>query len=409
MTPQRETAVTHGLVSPGFEAVAEQFRCNLLERGDAGAAFAAFVDGRPVIDVWGGLADRAQRRPWRHDTLTGIFSGTKGFVATCLLLLIERGALDLETPVCAYWPEFEAHGKTQVLVRHLVSHQAGLPGLTTPVTFEEATDGIRMAGLLASQPAICPPGARLYYHAMTFGWLCGELIRRVDGRSVGRFFHDEIALPLGLDAWIGLPPEHESRVAVLERGPGFGTQRRDRDATPERDRVAWSIWGNPPRFSTDDLPANTRHWHAAEIPASNGIATARSLARLYGCLARGGEIGGVRLLSPQAVEPGCTCLARAVEPYLDEPLAFGVGFELQTEATPFGPAALGYGHRGAGGSVHGAWPQLSVGFSYVTNTLRESLGADPRSAALLHALHDALISISAFTTTPGVPPGSSRP
>ncbi|HTE64495.1 MAG TPA: serine hydrolase domain-containing protein [Solirubrobacteraceae bacterium] len=383
-------APTGGFVLPGFEPVAEQFRRNFQERGEGGAAFAAVVDGRPAVDLWGGLADRERRRSWRRDTLAGLFSGTKGLVATCLLLLVERGALDLERPVHAYWPEFAAHGKSEILVRHLVSHHAGLPGLTTPVTPEEATDGVRMAGLLADQPAVWPPGTRLYYHAMTFGWLCGELVRRIDGRSVGRFFRDEVARPLGLGAWIGLPAEHDARVAVLERGAGFGTQRRDEDAARGGDPLAWSIWDNPSRFATDPLPANLRYWRAAEVPGSNGTASARSLARLYGCLARGGAIDSVRLLRPQTIELGATCLARGAEPYVEETMAFGVGFQLQTEAVRFGPVAVAFGHTGTGGSVHGAWPASKVGFSYLTSVLREARGADPRAVALLEALHDAL-------------------
>jgi CubicO group peptidase (beta-lactamase class C family) len=382
-------AVAHGFAAPGFEAVANEFERNLIERGDAGAAFAALVDGRPVVDLWGGLADRSSGRRWQRDTLAGIFSGTKGFVATCLLLLIERGSLELEAPVCAYWPEFAARGKDAVLVRHVVSHQAGLPGLTTPVTFEEATDDVRMAELLAAQPAVWAPGAQLCYHALTFGWLCGELVRRVDGRSVGRFFADEIARPLRLDAWIGLPAEHERRVAVLECEAGFGAQARDERASSQDDPVAWSIWRNPPRFS-EPLPASSRAWRAAEVPASNGIASARSIARLYGCLARGGQLDGVRLLTPESLALGRTCLARGVERYLDKPVAFGIGFELQTEARPFGPAACAYGHSGSGGSVHGAWPELKAGFSYVTSTLRDSRSPDARSSRLLEALHEAL-------------------
>jgi CubicO group peptidase (beta-lactamase class C family) len=381
-----------GLVLLGYEAVAEQFRLSFEQQGEHGAAFAAVVDGRLAVDLWGGCADRERGQPWRHDTLVGLFSGTKGLVATCLLLLVERGALDPERPVHAYWPEFAARGKEGILVRHLVSHHAGLPGLTTRVTPREATDDVRMARLLADQPAICPPGSRLYYHAMTFGWLCGELVRRVDGRSVGRFFADEVAGPLGLDAWIGLPAEHDARVAVLERGAGFGTQRRDGAAAHGGDRLAWSIWANPPRFATDPIPANLRYWRAAEVPGSNGTASARSLARLYGCLACGGMIDGVRLLQPQTIERGATCLARGVEPYVEETMAFGIGFQLQTEAARFGPAGVAFGHTGTGGSVHGAWPSSRVGFSYVTNTLREAGGADPRAVALLDALHDAVPS-----------------
>lgn len=379
-----------GFVQPGYEAVAERFRRNLQDGEDGGAGFAAVVDGRLVVDLWGGLADRRCGRPWRRDTLAGLFSGTKGLVATCLLLLLQRGALDLRRPVRHYWPEFAAHGKSDILVRHLVSHQAGLPGLTTPVTPEEATDPVRMARLLADQPAICPPGTHLYYHAMTFGWLCGELVRRITGRGVGRFFHDEIARPLGLDAWIGLPAEHDARVAIFERGTGFGAQTRDENAAGGSDPIAWSIWANPPRFTNDPLPANLRYWRAAEIPASNGIATSRSLARLYGCLARGGTIDGIQLLRPQTVRVGTTCLARGTEPYVEETMAFGVGFQLQTEAARFGPAPDAFGHTGTGGSVQGAWPAAKVGFSYLTTDLRETRGADPRATTLLKSLHDAV-------------------
>jgi CubicO group peptidase (beta-lactamase class C family) len=379
----------HGRVSPGYEATVEQFRANFLERGDSGAAFAVVVDGEIVVDLWGGWSDRATQRPWGFDTIAGIFSGTKGFVATCLLLLLERGQIELDRPVCAYWPEFAAREKERILVRHVVSHQACLPGLTTPIAVEEATDDVRMAQLLADQPSVCEPGTQLYYHALTFGWLCGELIRRVDGRSVGRLFAEDVARPLGLDAWIGLPIEEDARVAVLERGPGFGAQKLE---TPGNDRVAWSIWENPPRFSTDPLPINTRSWRAAEIPAGNGVASARAVAQLYGCLARGGEMGGIRILRPQTIEHGSKCLVRGLERYLKRELAYGVGFQLQTEAAPFGEARIAFGHDGAGGSMHGAWPELRTGFSYVTKTLLESEGNDPRASALLGALHSCLRS-----------------
>jgi CubicO group peptidase (beta-lactamase class C family) len=382
-------ATVEGTAAAGFEAVVAAFEGNLTERGDLGAAFAVYVDGRPVVDVWGGMADRAAGRPWRQDTIAGIFSGTKGLVATCVLMLIERGALELDAPVCRYWPEFAAEGKESVLVRHVVSHQAGLPGLTTPVTCEEVGDDVRMARLLAAQPALHPPGGGLYYHALTFGWLCGELVRRVDGRSVGRFLAEEVAGPLGLDAWIGLPAEQEPRVALLERGEGFGAQAREQQG-PDTDPVAWSVWSNPPRYTSDPLPVNTRAWRAAEIPGSSGVASAASLARLYGCLARGGELDGVRLLTPETLEQGRTRLSYGAEPYLGEPMAFGIGYELQAAAPPSGPPADAFGHNGAGGSTHGAWPELRTGFSYISTTLQDLQGPDPRPTALLDALHGAL-------------------
>lgn len=397
MSARMETSdvpAVQGRVEPGFEGVLEAFERNFDLQGDRGGAFSAIVDGRSVVDVWGGWADREAERPWREDTLVGIFSGSKGLVATCLLILVERGALDLDEPVCAYWPEFAANGKEDVRVRQLVSHTAGLPGLETPVTAEAATDGARMAALLADQPTLYSPGFGFHYHALTFGWLCGELVRRIDGRTVGTFFDEEVARPLRLDAWIGLPVQYEDRVAVLERGPGFGSQKRDLLAAVDEDPVAWSVWANPPRFATDRLPANTRSWHAAEIPATSAIASARSIARLYGCLARGGEIDGVRVLRPRTLELGATLLGRGVDPYLEEEMAFGVGFQLQTDAMRLGPEKRAFGHNGAGGSAHGAWPRLRTGFSYSMNVLRESDGPDPRATALMAALHAALTSRS---------------
>jgi CubicO group peptidase (beta-lactamase class C family) len=380
----------HGLVAPGFEPVAAAFAENLQRRGDLGAAFAAVVEGELVVDLWGGFTDAARSRPWESDTVCGVYSGTKGLVATCLALLVQRGQLDLDAPVTTYWPEFAQHGKGDVLVRHLVSHHAALPGLTTPITVTEAQDDVRIAGLLARQPALAPPGTRFWYHAMTFGWLCGELIRRADprGRSVGTFLRDEIALPLGLDLWIGLPEEIEPRVATLVPQDGFGAPGRG----VAQDPVAWSIWANPPRFTQRPLPANTRGWHAAEIPASNAIVSARSLAQLYGALVRGGGAGGGRArgigspLCAATTALARTELTRGIDPFLDTEMRFGLGFQLQVDDR-FGPPAQAFGHGGTGGSVHGAWPAHRTGFSYVMNLLRGGAMVDERSSALLDALH----------------------
>lgn len=387
-----------GFTAPGFERVAEEFERNFREAGEVGASFAAVVDGETAVDLWGGLADRAHGTAWGEDTLVPIFSGTKGLVATCLLLLIERGALELDRPVRDYWPEFAAAGKRDVLVRHVVSHRAGVPGLETPVTIEQATDDVRMAALLAAQRPVSPPGRWRCYNAMTFGWLCGELVRRADGRSVGRFLREEVAEPLGLDVWIGLPEEHDARVAVLEPTPGF-VAARDADAASS-DPVRWSIWSNPPRLAADRLAGNDRAWRAAEVPATNGIASARSLARLYGCLARGGELNGVRLLSPATIELGRRCLACGRDPYIEAPLAFGVGFQLQTEDHGFGPPEDAFGHGGAGGSMHGAWPSWRTGFSYAMNRLSHLGAGDPRPARLLRALCETVAARAPSARTP---------
>ena len=379
-----------GAVAAGYESVAEQFETNFAERGEVGAAFAAYVDGVPVVDVWAGLADRKRATPWNKDTLVGIYSGSKGLVACCLLVLIERGLLALEEPVASYWPEFAANGKEAILVRDVVSHQARLPGLLTSVSVEDAADDRRMAELLAAQAPLPGPRAGPRYHALTFGWLCGELVRRVDGRSIGRLLQEEIADPLKLDLWIGLPEDEEARVATLEIGETFATTQSGLAVDRSEDEDAWSVWSNPPRFSGGYLAANLRAWRAAEIPASNGVATARSLARLYGALACGGALDGTRILMPRTIEQGRRRLSLGQDPHIGE-VAFATGFQLQTAERALGPEPDAFGHSGAGGSVHGAWPSLRVGFSYTPNMLTGLGATDTRATGLLTALHAALV------------------
>lgn len=373
---------------PGFDGVAAAYKRNFLDLGEVGASFAAVHDGRMVVDLWGGLADRSTGRPWSEDTLQVIFSGSKGLVALCLLMLVDRGALDPDAPVSRYWPEFAAENKGSIRVSDIASHQARLPGVTVPLSEDDILNGRRMAALLAAQAQEGDPRAVDAYHAITYGWLCGELIRRVDGRSIGEFFADEVAKPLGLEVWFGLPERHELRVSVLHYGEAWRPFDDDQIAN---DELFARVWANPPVFPRTHLPWNTRAYHAAEIPAAGAIGTARSLARLYGCLARGGELDGTRLVSAQTLARGCQCLTRRREPLVDEPEAFGFGFELQTENMMLGPPAKAFGHGGAGGSAHGAWPRQGVGFSYCMNEMREYQTVDPRPKALLSALHEAVL------------------
>jgi CubicO group peptidase (beta-lactamase class C family) len=378
-----------GAVAPGFERVRDEFERNFAERGEVGAAFAAVRDGETVVDLWGGLADQAAQRAWQEDTLQLIFSGTKGVVAACLLMLIDRGLIDPNAPVARYWPEFAGAGKDDIRVSDVASHQAGLPGLRAPVVESDLIDDVRMAAALAAQPAEEDPRARDAYHPLTFGWLCGELIRRVDGRSVGRFLAEEIVAPLGLEIWIGLPEHLEERVSTLSYAPDWGVSLPDA-AQLASDELAARVWANPPLFPAEHLPWNTRAFHAAEIPGAGGIATARSIARLYGCLARGGELDGVRLLSARTLERGRACLVRRTDSLQDELSAFGLGFELQTELLRLGPPTEAFGHTGAGGSCHGAWPQARAGFSYCMNRMVDRDPVDARAQALLRALYEAL-------------------
>lgn len=373
----RAVAEVHGNVADGFERVADELAAAV---PGPGAAFAAVLEGELVVDVWSGSADEAGT-PWREDTMVMVFSGTKGLVAVCLLLLVERGLLSLDAPVSRYWPEFSAGGKERVLVRHVVSHEAGLPGLLPPVSASEILDGRRMADRLASATPVWAPGTHLAYHALTFGWLCAELVRRIDGRSLGAFFADEVARPLGLDLWIGLPPELEHRVAVLRRADGYGVTVLGEEPEP----LLSALYG----CLLDTFAWNDAAWHRAEIPAANAIGTARSMARLYGCLAAGGELDGRRLLSPETVRLGRAELSRGACAVTRRPYAFGVGFELQTELGALGPPPNAFGHTGSGGSRHGAWPDCRVGFSFAMRELR-SEESDDRGRRILGALHEAV-------------------
>ena len=377
-----------GFVSSGFEAVRDEFERSFAERGEVGAAFAAVRRGEVVADLWGGVADAKTGRPWRDDTLQLVFSGTKGLVGVALLLLADRGTVDPSAPVATYWPEFGAAGKHGLTVREAASHQARLPGIDTPLTEAEVLDDVRMAALLASQPPDGDPRAAAY-HPLTYGWLCGEVVRRADGRSIGTFFDEEVATPLGLEIWIGLPESLEDRVSTLTYAANWaGDVGIEEDFA--RDELLSRVYANPRLFPTTHIPWNTREFHAAEIPGANAIGTARSIARLYGCLANGGEIGGTRLFSARAIEDATRCLVRRQDPLLDEPCAYGLGFELQTEIRPLGPPGDAFGYTGAGGSCHGAWPRQRVGFSYCMNEMRDDEPVDARSRALLRALYDAL-------------------
>jgi CubicO group peptidase (beta-lactamase class C family) len=372
-----ETAKVSGYVAPGFELVAEEFRRNFAERGDLGAAFAVARDDETIIDLWGGTADRVNRRPWTADTLQILFSGTKGMVSACLLLLVDRGRLQLDMPIARYWPEFATAGKEGVLVQDLVTHSAGLPGLHAPVTWRDAVDAGAMAAMLAEQPRSPDPRAERTYHAVTFGWMCGELVHRVDGRTIGRFFAEEFAVPLGLELWIGLPEELEGRVSTVELAESWATGTTASAAGQADDALVQSV-NNPRRYDAESFPWNESAWHAAEVPSSNGIGTARSIARFYA--------GLERLMSARTLKLGTTPLCTRYDPVLDKPTTFGVGFELQTERLPLGPPPDAFGHGGAGGSKHGFWPSQRLGFSYAMNLLYPE-SADVRGTALLNALY----------------------
>ena len=373
-----------GRVAAGYEPVREAFAAELSRDPEGGAAFAAIVDRETVIDIWGGQSRSDPATPWRENTVQLIFSGTKGLTATCILLLLDRGQLSLDRPVAEYWPEFSQSGKDHVLVRHLVSHQAALPAVDPAPVAQEQFDPVLMANRLAAQPAMWPPGQGITYHALTFGWLCDGLIRHVDGRSVGRFFAEEVAAPLGLDAWIGLPPSVDDRVATMMRAPdyqiNFGDVSQDERALLTRIYAGGGIVGE----------RNGREFLRAEMAGVNGVATSRSMARLYACLAHGGEIDSVRLLSPETARLAYAPIAAGLDRLTRKPAAYSTGFEIQSELQWYGPAVQAFGHSGAGGSVHGSWPHLGTSFSYAMNVMRRD-DRDGRAQRILSALHAAVL------------------
>lgn len=360
-------AATRPWVEEGFGTLADSFKA--VAGSDPGLAFAATRDGRPVADLWYGTIDGS--RPWKSDTPALIFSGTKGLVATGILILIDRGALRLEQPVHEVWPEFRAGHKDQVLVAHVLSHTAGLPGLEGRF---DLFDHLAMARLLARQTPTVPVGVTSY-HAVTFGTLCDELIRRVDGRSAGRFVAEEIAGPLDLDLWIGTPPAVAARTAVPHRREDF---KLAAELAPYPDPRLEQVYG-----SLDGVDwSKSLH---CEIPAVNGVATAPALARFYGCLARGGELEGVRLLSDETVKLATREFAGGIDPLSGRLLRFSAGFELTGTPSQLGPVPDAFGFTGSGGSSHGAWPSRQVGFSLVISEMRPET-SDDRAHRILGAL-----------------------
>ena len=381
-----DTCTICGSCDPHYARIRDAFAEQLRSGEELGAGVAVTVDGEPVVELWAGHADPARSRPWTRDTIVHLYSVTKGMTALCLLRLVERGALALDAPVARYWPEFAQAGKEKIPVDWLLSHRAGLQALRTPLPPEALYDWDAVCTALAAAAPCLPPG-RLGYHPLTFGWLVGELVRRVDGRSVGRFFREEIALPLGADLHIGLTPAEEKRAAditVLEPPPELAAAFTD-GGGGELPLIALAFI-NPLGNGDHNSPPHRR----AEIPAINGHGTAAALARIYGALACGGEVDGVRVLSEASLARARTPQAAGVDALLELPLQLGLGFWISQPEVPglaLGPNAGAFGHPGAGGSLGFADPKARVGFGYVTNRMGRSVVVDARAQALIDALY----------------------
>jgi CubicO group peptidase (beta-lactamase class C family) len=367
-----------------FGAVREVFAKSFAAGREVGASFAATRDGELVVDLWGGHRDAARTRPWTRDTLVNVFSTTKAMAALCLHQLADRGRLDLEAPVARVWPEFAAAGKASLPVHLLLSHRAGLAALRAPLPTEALYDWPRMCGALAAETPHWEPGSRSGYHAMTYGYLVGEVLRRVDGRTLGAFFREEVAEPLGADFWIGLPAAEDARVAEMVPPSAEATAAVP---PPAPGSLMAKVLGNPPLAPET---ANRPAWRRAEIPAANGHGNARSVARVLAGLACGGALDGVRLLSAEALARATAEQCFGPDLVLGVPMRWGLGFMLASDALPLGPSRRAFGHGGWGGSLGVADPDARVSWAYVMNGMSAGTLGDTRAFELAQALYAAL-------------------
>jgi len=368
-----------GFCSPRFSGVFDAFEANFEENLELGARFSLVVEGELVVDLWGGWADRKQTTPFDDRTLTMIYSTTKAVAATMIARLVEQGKLAYDQPVASLWPEFAQNGKQAITVEQVLSHQAGLPGFTAEMDPALWFDLQAIAAKLAALAPMWPPGSASGYHALTVGYLTGEIFRRADGRTMGQALKADICDPAGLDLWIGLPDSEHGRVAELKPPtalPVFG------EITDPKRAAFLSPWAAPNGRGPE--------WRRLEVPSANGHATAEALARFMGALAGDGSIGGVQVLSPAVRDLASAERIRGQDLVLPYELSWAAGFMRAAPNHFFGPGERTIGHSGWGGSCAFADPDARVGGAYVMNRQDVHLIGDPRSRRLISAAYEAL-------------------
>lgn len=378
----------NGFCEERFAGVLEAFQENYRKEDEVGSAVCVVQDGRTVVDLWGGWKDMARQAPWQHDTIVCMMSVGKGITGMTFSLLLDRGLVSIDAPVARYWPEFAAAGKETLPVRYILDHRAGLPIIEDPLWPGALYDHDAICRALAAQAPLWEPGTVAAYHIHTQGFLMGEIIRRVTGRSVGTFLREEIALPLGADYMIGgLTPRDELRCAQVQ--PNMDARlfaARDAEAQTLRGKV---FVQNPAEPWPVTLLSHA--WRVAEIASGNGHGNARGVARIYGAFARGGEIDGIQLVKPETVELIRTEQHNITEVMQERPYHQGLGVLLNTpEAVYMGPNPRAFGHHGIGGSLGFADPEQRIGFSYAINKMHAVGTNGPRAARLIDALYQAL-------------------
>jgi len=377
--------VTEGFCKPGFERVAEVFAENFRSKGEVGASVSLTVGGETVVDLWGGIADLKTAAPWTRDTVSIVFSCTKGATALCAHMLASRGQLDLDAPVVELWPEFGQHGKERVTTRMMLDHSAAVPALRAKVKESGPYEWDYMTGLLAAEEPFWPPGTRNGYHGFTFGWTVGEMVRRASGRSLGTFFQEEIARPLGLDFWIGLPENKNSRVATIYAAkPGkFATANPSRGGPPEPKQfyadlvtpgtLACRTFTSPYGLHVISK-MNNPAVRAKPIVSFGGIGSASALAKFYSMLANGGALNGHAFLSEETIAWMTTTLADGIDRVFQMPTSFSAGFMKDSRIAArrmFGTSPKAFGHPGAGGSHAFADLENRIAFAYVINQMEQ--------------------------------------
>lgn len=379
-----------GNCDPRFRRVREVFAENFEKRGEVGASVGVTYKGKPVLDLWAGFADKRRTRLWTRDTIVNVYSTTKGLTAICAHRLVEQGKLDLDAPVATYWPEFAQAGKDKLPVRYLLSHRAGLPAVRKPLRLDALYQWNTMCEALAEQEPWWEPGTRHGYHAVTYGWLVGEVIRRITGKSPGTYFRDELAGPLGIDCHIGLDPNHYGRVAdmIASPPPPPGVPNIFEQIAKDPESVTAKAFANPPLLTQGVV--NSREWRMAELPAANGHTNARALARIYGALANGGEIDGIRVLSRDSIARCHDEQSFGPDAVLLISTRMSLGFMLSQPGASFGPNPHAFGHPGAGGSLAFADPDAGIGFGYAMNQMGPSILMDARAAALIDSVYASL-------------------
>jgi len=371
-----------------FEAVADVLARSIQSGADLGASFSVTINGEMVIDIWGGHLDEERKSPWQEDTIINVYSTTKTMSFLCALMLADRNLLDFDQNVAEYWPEFAQNGKANVKVWHIMDHAAGLPGFDEKTTPEDLYDWDKVTGMLAAQAPWWEPGTASGYHAITQGFLIGELVRRISGKSLGQFFRTEIAEPIDADFHIGVPEKHYPRIADLIPAQGSETSPTD---TAGADSIAARTFASP---ALNALTSRTNAWRKAEIPAANGHGNARSVAKIQAYLACHGKVGSRRLFSEKTAQSVMQERISGIDMVLDMQQSFGLGFGLNNPEAPLSPNKNTCFWGGWGGSAIIIDQDARASIAYVMNKMETGLAGDMRSANLVGAFYQALESAS---------------